>query len=774
MPLPEGLPKKILKTFYQKNVMRKPLKKKADFENQIAYLLSLDFENDVVKLLSKKLTYKPKRYEDVDFDKDVKVKQLKDFFNLHFKLTAKEQKEQQLTRVINFALDGLDKAVEKKFEDSVELIESEALGIAELPTQQKQIDFRPELQIARQGHEDKKKLSPPPKDLIAQAQLNVKLDSRGVPEGANELIEGLTNFYLSQKLGNKASFLVQKDIQSLSFEDIELVINVDEAENDIFASERNQETIFNFIKKSKKDTVVIFVGIVFWHDYDADKVKGSHSNLLIYRKSKKSLERFEPDSTPVELDKSIDSAIKQVFELNDVKVKKYISPLNSCVRIQGLEEMENQKRIVMKKLSDESKESVSCFFWNVLYLQNRLDDLDSTQDEVVGDIVDAIKEQTGSFAKFIKDYSTKLIRLLDEFRRMNPNNKNRRNYCFGREAYRMNVEGEKLDRKTLIKKSSRELNEIALSLGITNEELRDKSKKQRITMILDRQAGFVRPEEELDLEVDADEPILSQLIDDIIEGKINPRRDGKKIQDAFDKIDKKEGEKSFFHKIARIQQRIDIAFVTAIGLGDITVAGKKLGDPKAYGQPPFTKTEKSVIAIVKKLNPLGLLSETDALKKGLNFLKAFFGRGSSTPSQVRPRPDFDRPGLDLAGEADEEADAAPAPRPRRPRRPRQGTEDDFLRGDYKPGFSGVGTIDVPFLRNPFKRTGLIDVLDVEKLLSGKVLKVFQEQSDELKEEILEDAKNLIEQLTDFTFQNAPSNIKRRFLVDAIGFIVFGE
>lgn len=725
MPLPPGIPTKILKPFYQKFV-KQSLKTKKDYQEHFSYLLSTEFAEQVERFVEA-LTYKPKRYDNVDFS-SLSKKDLKQFFDEHLKLTGKEQKQDKLRQVINFVLDGMDEAVGKE------------LGV--------QLGRKPKPITPT---EPVKSLPPPPQELIDQAQLNVKLDSRGVPAGANEIVEGLTNFYLSQRLGNKASFLVQKNVESLSFEDIELVLNVDEAEFDIFASDRNQETIFNFIKQAKKDVVVVFLGIVFWKDFDAGDARSSHSNLLIYRKSKQSLERFEPDSTPIELDESIDKAVRQVFDLNDVPVKKYISPLNSCVRIQGLEEMENQKNLLMRNLPVESKESVSCFFWNVLYLQNRLDNLDASQEELINELVDSIQTKVGSLGLFIKDYSRTLIRYLNQFRRMNPNNvfqgQMRRNIYFGG-MNRMNVDSEqKFDRAELKKKPLRELSSIAFDLGITADELKGKTKNQKITMILDRQAGFIRPDEELDLEVDDSTIPLTKIINDLLEGKINPKKDGAKLQKQFDKLDKKEGDKTFNQKIARIQQRIDIAFVTAIGLGDIEINGKKLGNPKDYGQPPFTKTEKTVISIVKKLNPLGLLSETDFLKKALNFLKAFFGKA--------PRA--------AAGAAQEPEE-----------QPREGVEDDFLRGDFRPGFKPLPAIDVPFLRNPFRRGGVEDSMIVEKLLSGNLLKTFKEQTEEVKEEIIEDAKNLIKQSTDFTFETASDGIKRRFLIDAIGFVVFGE
>ena len=234
------------------------------------------------------------------------------------------------------------------------------------------------------------------------------------------MIEGLTNFYLSQKFQNKASFLVQRDIDNLRFEDVELVVNIDRKTGIARIPEDNQELIFNFIKQARKDTVVIFLGIVIWKDEKKDDLLSSHSNLLIYRKSKKSIERFEPDSTPLKLDRDIDEIIKNIFKRNRIPVKEFISPTNLCIRFQGIEEAEREKRFLMKNIEPKNIQSVTCFFWNVVYLQSRLDDLDSTQEKVVTEILKNIRMKNKTLGMFITNFSKSLVRLLERFKQVRP------------------------------------------------------------------------------------------------------------------------------------------------------------------------------------------------------------------------------------------------------------------------------------------------------------------------------------------------------------------
>lgn len=614
MSLIPGIPTNDLKNFYKKFI-KQTIKSKTQVVNILNYFNSDKFIIDLEENLDTEINVS-RDLSNFKFSK-TKLNELKNFYNEKFKLIAKEITKGRVIKIINYILSDYSNDLELLNGTKSECKLSKKLQLPErLPSKPKPTKPKP----------SKK----PPSTLPTEMKEVLKLDKQKPPQGADELTEGLTNFYLSQKFQNKASFLVQRDINNLRFEDIELVVNIDRKKSNAFVDDDNQELIFNFIRQARKDTVVIFLGVVDYNDFDKDDIRSSHSNLLIYRKSKKSLERFEPDSTPLSLDEDIDEIIKDVFDLNNIKINRFISPTNLCVRLQGLEESERQMASVSRNLPTLKKQSIACFFWNVVYLQARLNDLDSTQDEVVQDILTDIKMKNRSLALFIRNYSITLVNLLNAFKNKNPrNNVNgnfRRNVNFYPMKLRQNTNEEKLTQKELKSKSVSQLKTIAREFGITNIELKGKKKKQIITMILDRQVGLIRPEEDLDNEIDVEgaKTSFTKLINDVLSGKVNPKKDKAKLQKQFDKMDKGK-ELTGLKELSRITTRIDIAFINVIGLGDITVGGKKLGNPKDHGQPPFTKTEKTVIGIAKKLNPLGLLSETDFLVKSLNFIKSFFG-----------------------------------------------------------------------------------------------------------------------------------------------------
>ena len=93
---------------------------------------------------------------------------------------------------------------------------------------------------------------------------------------------------------------------------------------------------------------------------------------------------------------------------------------------------------------------------------------------------------------------------------------------------------------------------------------------------------------------------------DIKKGKIDPEKD-------IDII------KSHKMSTTDLMKRHDMAFITMLGFGDVKIGGKKLGDPKARGQPDWTPTEKAVIRIAKVANPINILSREHPLAKASRF-----------------------------------------------------------------------------------------------------------------------------------------------------------
>jgi hypothetical protein len=164
--------------------------------------------------------------------------------------------------------------------------------------------------------------------------------------------------------------------------------------------------LFNDCIKSSARFIIIPLGI--------EMKTGSHANYLIYDKTIKEIERFEPHggTTPIGFNynaHSLDETLSDYFSSIDTEIK-YIKPEKYIPKIgfQILDSQEDKKA----RIGDPSG---FCALWSMWYVDNRLTYHMYTREQLIKNLFRGIKSQNISYRNMIRNYSQNIINERDKF-----------------------------------------------------------------------------------------------------------------------------------------------------------------------------------------------------------------------------------------------------------------------------------------------------------------------------------------------------------------------
>jgi len=172
----------------------------------------------------------------------------------------------------------------------------------------------------------------------------------------------------------------------------------------IYLSSNFKKNFKKRINDKKKRFIIIPLGI--------ELEKGSHANYLIYDKTTKELERFEPygSSAPYQFDYNpnlLDNIIKYKFMEIDDQIK-YFPPSSYMPKIgfQYFDVLEGAEYI--------SDPGGFCALWSIWYTDQRLMYSDINRKSLVKKLMKSIKTKNISFKKIIRNYSMDIIEIRDK------------------------------------------------------------------------------------------------------------------------------------------------------------------------------------------------------------------------------------------------------------------------------------------------------------------------------------------------------------------------
>ena len=181
--------------------------------------------------------------------------------------------------------------------------------------------------------------------------------------------------------------------------------------NNIFNDDYSIGSLGSELKKCVKrkiEVIPIFLGI----DYDTEKEKKAHANILIYRPFEKIVERFEPHGSSTRMSLSnvsekVDGQVKKVFKrledyIGDVK---YVPPNEICPVVKGFQSIESQ----LKKI-----DSGFCLMWSLFFMEMVLYNPTKTSSEIIDDILKLSQSDPQYMTDVIRGYVMGLEKMLDE------------------------------------------------------------------------------------------------------------------------------------------------------------------------------------------------------------------------------------------------------------------------------------------------------------------------------------------------------------------------
>lgn len=168
-------------------------------------------------------------------------------------------------------------------------------------------------------------------------------------------------------------------------------------------------TLFSSCVNSKARFVIIPIGI--------EMKSGSHANYLIYDKTIKEIERFEPHggTTPIGFNYNssrLDDILEEYFKSIDKDIK-YIRPQEYIPKI-GFQLMDSQEE-KQKRIGDPGG---FCALWSIWYVDQRLTYTTFDRDELIKSLFENIKSQGISYRNLIRNYSRNIITERDKYLKM--------------------------------------------------------------------------------------------------------------------------------------------------------------------------------------------------------------------------------------------------------------------------------------------------------------------------------------------------------------------
>jgi len=171
----------------------------------------------------------------------------------------------------------------------------------------------------------------------------------------------------------------------------------------------NFSDLFTTCIKSKARFVIVPIGI--------ELKTGSHANYLIYDKSIKEIERFEPHggTTPIGFNYNshgLDDILEEYFKSIDKDIR-YIRPQEYIPKI-GFQVMDSQEER-QKRIGDPGG---FCALWSIWYVDQRLTYDTYDRNELVANLFENIKSQGVSYRNLIRNYSRNIISERDKLLKM--------------------------------------------------------------------------------------------------------------------------------------------------------------------------------------------------------------------------------------------------------------------------------------------------------------------------------------------------------------------
>jgi len=163
--------------------------------------------------------------------------------------------------------------------------------------------------------------------------------------------------------------------------------------------------LFSDCIKSKARFIIIPIGI--------EMKSGSHANYLIYDKTIKEVERFEPHggTTPIGFNYNsqlLDGILADYFKSIDSTIK-YIKPNDFIPKI-GFQLMDTQEEN-RRKIGDPGG---FCALWSIWYVDQRLTYQTYSREKLIKSLFYNIKSQGISYRNMIRNYSNNIIKERDE------------------------------------------------------------------------------------------------------------------------------------------------------------------------------------------------------------------------------------------------------------------------------------------------------------------------------------------------------------------------
>lgn len=175
-----------------------------------------------------------------------------------------------------------------------------------------------------------------------------------------------------------------------------------------------EKTFIRFLKSNLCDFIIIPIGIILSN--------GNHSNALLYNKKNNTIERFEPHGSsypnkfnynPKLLDETLFTIFSNIIydNINNNIIIKYVQPVDYLPKI-GFQNLDNIEISLNKNIGDPNG---FCTMWCIWYLDYRLQHSELTPFNLVKKLINDIKQNNYSFRTIIRNYSTNITTLRDQY-----------------------------------------------------------------------------------------------------------------------------------------------------------------------------------------------------------------------------------------------------------------------------------------------------------------------------------------------------------------------
>jgi ankyrin repeat protein len=178
----------------------------------------------------------------------------------------------------------------------------------------------------------------------------------------------------------------------------------------MFIPNNIKSTIEKFKNDDSKEYLVFPVGI--------ELSNGAHANILLYKKSTNTMERFEPygkdfppgfNYIPGNLDLNIKNLFSNYFNTDNNKFI-YISPSEYSTKI-GLQLLDSIEYSKEKNIGDPGG---FCAAWSLWYVEMRVNNIDIERQDLINRLINSIRLKRVSFRSVIRNFTKNITDLRDK------------------------------------------------------------------------------------------------------------------------------------------------------------------------------------------------------------------------------------------------------------------------------------------------------------------------------------------------------------------------